>query len=130
MPDIKSYNLIHTCSLVCYQKKNHQKIQRLKCKNKKNASSSPKDVIYSLVLQLFKSKYGFIFCAIPNGVVNSDGYIIGYKSSVPGTNLVIKDASNLGERFTFKFGGSHPRGEQEDVTTDKENNKNKIKQNI
>lgn len=31
-------------------KKNHQKIQRLKCKNKKNASSSPKDVIYSLVL--------------------------------------------------------------------------------
>lgn len=55
---------------------------------------------------------------------------IGYKCSVPGTNLVIKDASNLGERFTFKFGGSHPRGEQEDVTTDKENNKNKIKQNI
>lgn len=50
MPDIKSYNLIHTCSLVCYPKKNHQKIQRLKCKNKKNASSSPKDVIYSLVL--------------------------------------------------------------------------------
>lgn len=41
-----------------------------------------------------------------------------------------KDASNLSERFTFKFRGSHPRGEQEEVTTDKENNKNKIKQNI
>lgn len=129
MPDIKSYNLIHTCSLVCYPKKNHQKIQRLKCKNKKNASSSPKDVIYSLVLTAIQI-YLVRFHILRYSKRCCKFGWIGYKCSVPGTNLVIKDASNLGERFTFKFGGSHPRGEQEDVTTDKENNKNKIKRNI
>lgn len=89
------------------KKKNHQKIQRLKCKNKKNTSSSPKDVIYSLVLTAVRFhilRYSKRYCKF--------GWI-GYKCSVPGTNLVIKDASNLGERFTLQFGGSHPRGEQD-----------------
>lgn len=45
MPDINSYNLIMFIGML--PKKKHQQIQRLKCKNK---SSSPKDVIYSLVL--------------------------------------------------------------------------------
>lgn len=109
MPDIKSYmyNLIHTCSLVCYQKnptKNStlkmQKQEKRECFSKRCNIFISFNIYLNLIVRFHILRYSKRCCKF--------GWI-GYKCSVPGTNLIIKDAGNLSERFTFKFGRGHNR---------------------